>query len=310
MRGLVLLFVFVLVSTQLRAASIQGESGSLVYSDGVNGDFGSLVYKTNSGDVLRVFDEGLSFNYDSRYDTSNLSPDKAYSVVHFSESGVGAQQEVEKIYLCAFVRMSDGCVVNVESGEQCGGEWSGARRWSSSVSSVSDYSFKEAPTVDKIYKDYESGRKDLTQVSSPRILAYFSEGTTFDNLLACDPPYDTNKKTYTDMLALLQRDGDTKNLEKLRAAMSSVGVLSTDDAYLSAKNMSGRTVKSVISEKAYLYRSPSSSDITTAYLIRGDIVSVIPNSNNSFVKVYYQQRGGKLIEKWVRCEDVDFCGRR
>ncbi len=304
MRGLVLLFVFILVSTQLRAASVQEGSGSLVYSDGVDGNFNSLVYKTNSGGILRVFDEGLSFNYDSRYDAGNLSPDKAYSVVQFSESGVGAQQEPEKIYLCAFVRMSDGCVVNVESGEQCGGEWSGARRWSSSISSVVDYSFKEAPTVEKIYKDYESGRKDLTQVSSPRVLAYFLEGTTFDNLLACDPPRDTNKKTYTDMLALLQRDNDTKNLERLRVAMSSDGV------FLSEKTVSDWIVKSVLSEKAYLYSSPSLSDISTAYLIRGDIIYVLPNSNNPFVKFRYQQKGGKLIEKWVRCEDVDFCGRR
>ncbi len=304
MRGLVLLFVLILVSTQLRAASVQGGSGALVYSDGVDGNFNSLVYKTNLGGVLPIFDERLNFNYDSRYDSSNLSPDKAYSVVQFSESGVGAQQEPEKIYLCAFVRMSDGCVVNVESGEQCGGEWIGARRWSSSISSVIDYSFKEAPTVEKLYRDYESGRKDLTQVSSPRVLAYFSEGTTFDNLLACDPPRDTNKKTYTDMLALLQRDGDTKNLERLKAAMSSVGVS------VSAKGDSGWAEKSVLSEKAYLYGAPSLSEISTAYLIHGDVISVLPNSNNSFVRFRYEQKSGKVIEKWVRCEDIDFCGSR
>lgn len=305
----VVLLLLGVISTQSRAASIHGESGSLIYSDGIDGDFNSLVYKTNSGNILRIFDEGLSFNYESLDDANNVSPDKTYSVVHFSETGVDEQNRIEKIYMCAFVRMNDGCVINVESGEQCGGEWSGARHWSSSINSVSDYSFKEAPTVSKIYKDYESGFKDLNQISSPRIRAYFLEGTTFDNLLVCDPPHDANKKTYTDMLALLQRDGDTKNTEKLKAALKSVGILSVGDTFASTQSMIKMDVKVVSSEKTYLYNSPSSLDVTRSYLIRGDIIKVLSSSNNFFIKVGYQQKSGKLIEKWVRCEDIESCGR-
>ena len=308
MRGIFLLFVVVLLSTHLWA-DIQGEPGSLIYSGGVDGNFNSLAYKTNSGNILRIFDVGLSFNYESLADANNVSPDKTYSVVHFSETGVDEQNRIEKIYMCAFVRMNDGCVVNVESGEQCGGEWSGARHWSSSINSVSDYSFKEAPTVSKIYKDYESGFKDLNQISSPRIRAYFLEGTTFDNLLVCDPPNDSNKNAYTAMLALLQRDGDTKNTEKLKAALKSVGILSVGDKLVSTQTMISMAIKFVSSDKAYLYSSPSSLDITQSYLIRGDVVSVLSSSNNSFIKVSYQPKGGKPIEKWVRCEDIDFCER-
>lgn len=305
----VVLLLLGVISTQSRAASIHGESGSLIYLDGIDGNFNSLVYRTNSGNILRVFDEGLSFNYGSLDDASSVSPDKTYSVVHFSETGLDEQHGIEKIYMCAFVRMKDGCVVNVESGEQCGGEWRGARHWSSSINRVSDYSIKEAPTVSKIYKDYESGRKDLTQLSSPRILAYFSEGTTFDNLLVCDPPNDSNKNAYTAMLALLQRDGDTKNTEKLKAALKSVGILSVGDKLVSTQTMISMAIKVVSSDKAYLYSSPSSLDITQSYLIRGDVVSVLSSPNNSFIKVSYQPKGGKPIEKWVRCEDIDFCER-
>ena len=308
MRSLVLLFVVALTSIQSWAASIQGVSGSLVYSGGTDGNFNSLVYKDKSGNILRVFDEGLNFNYDSRYDASNLSPDKTYSVVHFSESGVlSGDAGTHTMYLCAFVRMSDGCVVSVETGEQCDGEWSGARQWHSSISNTSDYLLKNAPTVDKIYKDYASGRKDLTQVSSPRILAYFSEGTTFDNLLACDPPREANKKTYADLLTLLQRDDDANNFAKLRTIISAPDQLSENEVFSSSRNWSGWVVKSVLSEKAYLYRSPSSSGITTAYLIRGDVVSVAPGPVHPYVKFRYQKKTGKVIEKWMRCEDVDFC---
>lgn len=303
MRSTVITIIIMLVSTHLRAASVHGRSGSLVYSKGVEGNFNSLVYKTNAGKVLRVFYEGLNFNYHSQYDASNLSTDKAYSVVHFSESGVGAQQEPQKIYLCAFVRMSDGCVVTVKSGEQCGGEWDTASRWSNSTSNAIDYASKETTTIEKVYNNYKSGRKDLTQVSSPRVLAYFLEGTTLDNLLTCDPPRDTNKKTYIDMLALLQLDGDTKNLERLRAAMSSDGVFGSE------RSASYWPVKSVISEKAFLYTSPSLSDMSKAYLVRGDAITVLQKTNYPFVKIRYHQKNEKVIEKWLRCEEIDFCGR-
>ena len=86
--------------------------------------------------------------------------------------------------------------------------------------------------------------------------------------------------------------------------------MNSGGVFVSAKSVNNWAVKSILSEKAYLYSSPSLSDTSTAYLIRGDIISVLPNSNNPFVKFRYQQKGGKLIEKWVRCEDVDFCGRR
>lgn len=232
MKDLISLLVVACMSVPAGAANIQGESGSLVYSEGLDGNFSSLVYKTKLGNILQVFDGGLSFNYDSRYEGS-LSPDKAYSVVQFSESGTGseisgAQSELEIIYLCAFVRMSDGCVVNVVSGAQCGGQWTGPRQWSSSMTYADHYLFKGAPTVDKVYKAYELGRKDSTQVTSPRILAYFLEGTTFDNLLACDPPRDVNKKMYSDLLALLQYDGDEENSEKLKLVLNSIGVRSPD----------------------------------------------------------------------------------
>lgn len=311
-RNLVLLFVVAFTAIQSWAASIQGVSGSLVYSGGTDGNYSSLVYKTESGNILQVFDEGLRFNYDSRYDVSNLSPDKAYSVVHFSESGVlsgdaGTQDEVRTMYLCAFVRMSDGCVVSVEVGVQCDGEWSGTKQWRSSISSTNDYLLNNAPTVDKTYKDYASGRKDLIQVSSPRILAYFAEGTAFDNLLACDPPRKANKKTYADLRTLLQRDGDANNVAKLKAVMNGADQLSGEGVSSPSQNMSGWIVRSVLSEKAYLYTSPAPSGVTSAYLVRGDVVSVSPSPVHPFVKFRYQQKLGKVIEKWIRCEDVDFC---
>lgn len=302
MRSYILFALAALTSSGLMAKDLQGVFGSLVYSDD---GLGSLVYKSSAGDVFEVFDEGLSFNYDGRYGSGDLSPDKSFSIVNFSEVGVG-EDGLSKKYLCAFVRMSDGCVVDVSVGEQCGGSWGGASQWNSSLSNGYDFT-KDAPTIDKVYNDYASGRKDLIQVSSPRVLAYFLEGTAFDNILACDPPRDVNKETYLDMLELLARDGDTINFSKLKTAMNKAGMLPKNTALSARVDISGWTQKSIVSERAYLYMSPSSLGVTKAYLIRGDVVAIYLKSINSFVEVRYQQKGGRLIEKWMRCQDVDFC---
>lgn len=86
--------------------------------------------------------------------------------------------------------------------------------------------------------------------------------------------------------------------------------MNSGGVFVSAKSVNNWAVKSILSEKAYLYSSPSLSDTSTAYLIRGDIIFVLPSSNNSLVKFRYQQESGKVIEKWVWCEDIGFCGRQ
>ncbi|MGF6098834.1 hypothetical protein [Pseudomonas sp. 18175] len=224
MKSFVLFLFCLMVSFRLVAASNQSTAGTLVYSDGVGQEFRSLDYKTRSGRVLKIFDEGLRFSYDSQHDKA-ISPNKAYSVVHFSEEGVGeSDARPDTKYLCAFVRMVDGCVVNVSAGEQCGGEWSTSSLWLSQQSN-SGYDFSnDSPTVEGVYRDYMSGRKDQFKVTTPRVLAYLLEGTTFDNILACDPPSNLNIKTYNEMLMSLERDGDSHNFLKLRNALDLAGL--------------------------------------------------------------------------------------
>lgn len=215
---------------QARASDVDSALGSLIYSAASDGGFSSLVYRARSGSVVRAFEDGLVFNYDDAFRESYLSFDNSYSVVHFSMSGElsgdgGTERLIHKMYLCAFVRMSDGCVVSVDVGEQCGGEWRGPKQWSSSLSSTNKSLLATAPNIESIYKSYASGRKDKSQVFSPKIHAYFLEGTTFDNVLACDPPSEANKMTYIDLLIQLQRDGDVNNFKKLREVLGVSGLM-------------------------------------------------------------------------------------
>ncbi|MFK8402376.1 hypothetical protein M2D07_027975 [Pseudomonas sp. BGr12] len=204
----------VIMANGASAASLDGQQGSLIYSDKIKEDYHSLVFKGKSGELVRSFDVGVNYSFYS----DQISPDKSYSVVNFSESGVLAgdgESESHDIYLCAFVRMSDGCITAVESGEQCGGEWAPPNRWVSPMDDDGESLFNSPPSIEKTLKGYASGRKDRSQISNPKVMAYLLEGTSFQNLLVCDPPNENNKSSYDDLLVKLRQDGDVVNAKAL-----------------------------------------------------------------------------------------------
>lgn len=199
-------------------ANISEAPGALMYSDESDGAYNSLVFRNRDGRIVRAFDVGLKYGFYG----DQLSPDKSYSVVNFSESGVlsgDGESKSYDIYLCAFVRMSDGCITAVESGEQCGGEWISPSRWVSPLGDGNESLFNSPPSIEKVLKDYNSGRKDRSQISNPKVMAYLLEGTSFQNLLVCDPPGVSNKSSYEEFQSKLRRDGDAVNAKALEDAL-------------------------------------------------------------------------------------------
>lgn len=215
---------FIVATCQARSIHVSGaeETGNLIFANGTNGTYNSLYYENSKGVRLDLFDSGLTFEYVEGA-SRHLSPNRMYFFVSFSETGSiedDASAAVErKEYMCAFVRMSDGYVVQVDSGGVCGGKWDTTSRWIGlDGSSMKDLNIGQ-PTVTKIFGDYSSRIKDASVSSSPRIMKYLPEGTAFDNLLACDPVGPRNQRYYKGLLKLLRRDGDSINAGKVIAAM-------------------------------------------------------------------------------------------
>lgn len=216
-RGSIFLLLAVLSACVQAQVSVSGESSVLEYTNRGHDDYRSLRFKRPDGTMLTSFDVGLRF-YDPG--TNSLSPDKQYSIVNFSAEGDLADSSgvsVHSEYLCAFVRMKDGCVVHVAQDAVCGGEWRPPHRWSVNIEPI----FDNPPNAAEIYAAYSSKHKSGYQTSQPAILAYLAEGTTFDNLLACDPPSAGNRDAYSKLLVQLQRDGDTENAAKLKKILTS-----------------------------------------------------------------------------------------
>lgn len=63
----------------------------------------------------------------------------------------------------------------------------------------------------------------------------------------------------------------------------------------------------VVVDRAYLYDQPSSQGSGKAYLISGDRVKVLGGVENGFVKFRYVTKKDVVIEKWLRCEDINYC---
>ncbi|VWB31153.1 hypothetical protein BLA6863_01335 [Burkholderia lata] len=75
----------------------------------------------------------------------------------------------------------------------------------------------------------------------------------------------------------------------------------------SARNQAKQKSLAVLVDRAYLYDRPFFQGDGKSYLIKGDRVNVIGSAENGFVKFRYITRKGRIIEKWLKCEDVNSC---
>ena len=256
------LFLAVLSASVQAQVSVSGESNVLEYANGWHNAYRWLRFKRGDGTMFTPFDDGLRFYGPG---TNSLSPDKQYSIVNFSaegdltdSSGVSVHSE----YLCAFVRMKDGCVVHVAQDAVCSGEWRPPHQWSINVEPI----FDNPPNAADTYAVYASKYQSGYHVSQPPILAYLAEGTSFDNLLACDPPNSGNRSAYSKLLVQLQRDGDAENAAKLKKTLS--GDRNGTSIHVMPVESDSWVVRAVISKKAYLYAKAEKSSVTRAYLYK------------------------------------------
>lgn len=219
MKDTVLFAYILLFSLQVSADHLNLKSGTLTYQETQNNER-LLVYSSEKGETLKIFDYGLEFHYETDDSHFHTSPDKLYVMIPFSESGTlldveTAHESPVTLNLCAFVRLNDGCITSVATDSQCGGDWAEGHIWSSSLHENNEHLFENKTKVQDIYKNYVSRASDATRRSSPRVLSYLLEGTAFDNLLTCDPPTPKNQKTYTKLRELLKSEGDIESAKKI-----------------------------------------------------------------------------------------------
>lgn len=198
-----------------------GIGGSLKFESEVDGAFESVYFEPGLGRKVALFDIGLLFYYSPEA----LSPDKAKSVLQFSESGVLEDDSGNVVgdrsnYMCAFVRMTDGCVVQVAEGEVCGGQWNSSSGWDASTYSNENIIFEGGPSVADLYKKYSSKRKVQLAGGKSLVSSYLQEGTSMENVFSCDPLDSSNKDVYLKLLDALQEGGDLESATKVKSLLN------------------------------------------------------------------------------------------
>ncbi|WP_285960489.1 hypothetical protein [Pseudomonas tohonis] len=217
--GFILLknYIFIVVFFLGKASAsedLRGVGGSLLFENRLNEGFQHIVFKTPFGKTFAPFDTGFLFYYS----LESLSPDKTKSVVQFSGQGIledatGVPIEERSIYMCAFIRMTDGCIAHVAEGEICGGGWNDQVTGPLPHMLMVKIFSTIAPASARFTNN--TWRKNTQPGSEVRLYSLLQEGTSIENIFACDPLQDNNRTVYFKLLEALQVDGDLSEAGKL-----------------------------------------------------------------------------------------------
>ncbi|HDR8868199.1 hypothetical protein [Burkholderia territorii] len=66
----------------------------------------------------------------------------------------------------------------------------------------------------------------------------------------------------------------------------------------------------VVVDKAFLYDTPSRSQVSRVYVIKGDWVKLLNVSSDlQFWKIEFVSNNKRHITKWINCADINFCAK-
>jgi hypothetical protein len=223
--SLVVASFFIFASTGTLCA--EGQNGNVIVSSGPSGDlilsgkhgnaYKDIVFKDRSGVIHKLFQGRYTYEDEG---SKALSPDKKFYMVTQNESGVatsgsGASEEHE-VSSCAFIDTRNGCVVKKETGEYCGGTWSGDHGWPRLDGEIRPID-SSVPSASKLLSAYKNSIQTQKEFKS-----FIKYGVTVDNIMSCDPVKSNNKDSYKEIANALDRVGDVKDADGIKRAMQAV----------------------------------------------------------------------------------------
>ncbi|MFM0226310.1 hypothetical protein [Paraburkholderia dipogonis] len=143
-----------------------------------------------------------------------ISPSGDYAVLDVVRGGVvdpgpsGTPEESSRQY-CPVLNTASGCLVSMQTGELCGGDWSGnADKWLvtgygyDATEAMVGYGFSKASDM------WGQFSKSTTLNGTARIKQYLVDNLGVVNMMACEPPTASNRNSYTLIARQLIKEGD------------------------------------------------------------------------------------------------------
>lgn len=280
---------------------------SLIFSQQTNSDeakkfgFGwkKAVFADSSGNQIQLFPmefsaspDGVIFSGD--YPT-RISPSGKYAVLDILRAGVVdsspmGRAEIYTRQYCPVLDTTSGCVVSLQTGELCGGDWSSKTdEWIST-------GYKYDATKAMVAYGF-AGPNDLwgqfvksTELNGgAKIKEYLVSNLGITNMMACKPPTGSNRDAYISITRQLKKEDDLADAKYIEDKLNS----SVEDA---------APYKSIVInvDKIYLHDSPDFNSKSKIYLVRGDEVKVMNTSGDGWLLIEYIERNGTVLHKWMQ----------
>jgi hypothetical protein len=255
------------------------------------------VYTAPSGKQTRLFsDEPLTSTGGVVFegpDSSKLSPLGRYAVVGVVRQGIlespGQKLDVEGREYCPVLETATGCVVSMQTGEICRGNWSAQEKWTYGGDDRSGEMLTRTTNSVKDLLDASNNSKSHVKLSE-----LLADNLGALNLLACDPQTAGNRDAYNAVSMQLEKEGAHVDAKYLSAHPSLTPSASGGNS----------TSRRVAVDKSWLYSSPLQSSQTKMYLVKGDSASVVKDSGDGWLLVDYKKANGDVLRKWIRNSDV------
>ena len=253
----------------------------------------SAFFVAKDGHRLRLFpDEKLTRNGGivfENFDQRGVSPSGRYVVLPLVRQGIleiaGRKPHIEGREYCPTIETTTGCILSMPTGEIRGGEWSPKEdKWLvGNIDRTNEMTEKTIPSADDLWRNFSNSTVRLNL----RDVIVSSMGVS--NMVACDPPSDTNRHSY---LAI------ARQLEDKKMVSEAIYIKSKFSAHAEEPGANGTRLM-VNQNRAWLYDSPSLKAKTKMYLIRGDFVTVVNRSQTGWLEVDYLKSNGQVVRKWI-----------
>ena len=241
--------------------------------------------------------EGVIFQNDF---PPRISPTGGYAVLDvlraiMVSSAQGEQPTPQSRQYCPVLDTQTGCIVSMQTGELCGGDWSkkddnwivGGKDQDDVDSAMLDYQFDSANVL---WQSFLVSRKGVARYS---IKSALKDNLGVPNMLTCEPPSALNRDAYTAIAHQLKLEGDEADAKYIEAKLAHA-----------PRDGKPAPTSTIIVEKAPLYDQPDDTAHTKAYLVKGDQVTLLDTTKPDWILIKYVEKNGNAIEKWVRVNSV------
>lgn len=211
-------------------------------------------------------------------------------------SAPGDKPTAQSRQYCPVLDTRTGCIVSMQTGELCGGDWSkgrdswvaGSKNRDDVDSAMLNYDFDSANVL---WQAYLAASKSSARYSIKSALRG-NLGAT--NMMACEPPSSVNRDAYAQIARQLKSERDKIDAKYIESNLAQA-----------RQDKTPVPTSKIVVDRAPLYDQPDDTFKTRMYLVKGDEVVPLDTSKSNWILVRYVEKNGDSILKWLKTGSVN-----